>query len=150
MRACWWIGAIVPVFVASCVPYVLPTPSPPIATGPTGRDTLNPTLHDFTVHPAPITHGEPLTFQVTATDAFDAPLEITWSATGGSFNTTSGRSIIWTPPAQQGAFAVTVSVKNTRGGFASRSLNVAVNLGPAPSSPSPGPAAPPPSPAGQP
>jgi len=67
----------------------------------------------------------------SASDPDNDPLTYTWSATGGSFNTTSGASVVWTAPAVSDTqqYTITVEVQDDKGASASNSVNITVTSG---------------------
>jgi PKD domain len=148
LRARSWTLAIIALLVSSCVMVApgarLPVIEPGTPIFPQNRDPRNPIIHSFTANPTNVTKDLPITFQVVATDPQDSPLQYNWSCTDGTLSTNTGQVVMWTPPAKQGAHAVTVTISNNRGGFVAGTVNVVVQPDGTAAVESPRPASPPP------
>jgi hypothetical protein len=86
-----------------------------------------PTITSFTSNPTnTTTPGQAITFALDVVDLDGDVLKYTWTATGGTLSTNTGRSVIWTPPASAGVYVVQVSISDQKGGTAEGSQNVTV------------------------
>jgi hypothetical protein len=86
-----------------------------------------PTITSFTSNPTnTTTPGQAITFALDVVDPDGDVLKYTWTATGGTLSTNTGRSVIWTPPASAGVYVVQVSISDQKGGTAEGSQNVTV------------------------
>jgi Bacterial TSP3 repeat len=75
----------------------------------------NPTITGFTRPTGPVITGAPIPLSVTATDPAGGTLTYAWTATGGTFDVTSGAAVTWTAPSTDGSVDVTVAVSNAAG-----------------------------------
>lgn len=96
---------------------------PVFTQGTAGR---NPIIQSFTANPSNVTKGQPITFQVVATDPERNPLQLNWAATDGTLSTNTGQVVSWIPPEKPGVYSVTVTVANGRGGFVTGTQNLTV------------------------
>lgn len=120
--------------VSGCTVSVPPGLINPGASGSNGTITersenrnRNPIILSFTANPTNLTtRGGSITFQVDAIDEDGDTLKYSWSATGGTLSTTSGRIVSWSPPDQTGTYTVMVSVSDGRGGSAEGAQNLVV------------------------
>lgn len=96
---------------------------PVFTQGTAGR---NPIIQSFTANPSNVTKGQPITFQVVASDPERNPLQLNWAATDGTLSTNTGQVVSWIPPEKPGVYSVTVTVANGRGGFVTGTQNLTV------------------------
>ncbi|MNS27168.1 PKD domain protein [compost metagenome] len=96
---------------------------PVFTQGTSGR---NPIIQSFTANPSNVTKGQPITFQVVASDPDRNPLQLNWAATDGTLSTNTGQVVSWLPPEKPGVYSVTVTVANGRGGFVTGTQNLTV------------------------
>lgn len=93
---------------------------------PTDQNRL-PTITSFTANPTnTTTPGQAITFATDVVDPDGDILKYSWTATGGTLSTNTGRSVIWTPPASAGTYIVQVSISDQKGGTAEGSQNILV------------------------
>jgi len=85
-----------------------------------------PVISVFKTTPDTLQPNTTSVIDVVAADPENDRLNYEWMITGGSI-TGSGTSIAWKVPAIEGIFIVSVSVKDGRGGAATRSANVTVS-----------------------
>jgi hypothetical protein len=97
------------------------------ASPPTPFANAVPLIDSFTASSNAIAPSHTVTLNVTAhdPDAGDT-LTYAWTATDGSFSTTSSGSTVWTAPATEGAQTLTISVTDPHGAVAAMSLSVSV------------------------
>ena len=70
--------------------------------------------------------GQVITFGIDAIDKDNDVLSYSWTATGGTLSTTTGRLVSWTPPSAAGTYTVQVSLSDGKGGTAEGAQNIAV------------------------
>ncbi len=86
-----------------------------------------PTIMSFTANPTNTTSpGQAITFSIDAVDPDNDILKYTWTATGGTLSTNTGRVVNWTPPSTAGTYIVQVSISDQKGGTAEGSQNLVV------------------------
>jgi hypothetical protein len=73
-----------------------------------------------------VTQGDAIQLVAAASDADNDALAFAWAATGGTFASPEASSTKWTAPAQDGTYALTVSVSDGKGGTAAASIQVNV------------------------
>lgn len=96
-------------------------------TGALGEKNQAPTITSYTANPTnTTTPGQAITFTLDVVDPDGDILKYSWSATGGTLSTNTGRSVNWTPPSTAGTFIVQVSVSDQKGGSAEGSQNIIV------------------------
>ncbi|MNX87847.1 hypothetical protein D3C86_1197890 [compost metagenome] len=101
------------------------------STGTAGSDGGNnnrpPTITAYTANPTNTTSpGQAITFSIDAVDPDNDILKYTWTATGGTLSTNTGRVVNWTPPVSAGTFIVQVALSDQKGGTAEGSQNLVV------------------------
>ncbi len=77
----------------------------------------NPIINSVQVNPGSVSQGGNVTITVDASDADGDQLTYQYQVTGGAING-SGSSVSWIAPSQSGAFSVTVTVADGKGGQA--------------------------------
>ncbi|MNR94121.1 PKD domain protein [compost metagenome] len=85
-----------------------------------------PVINSLSASPTNLTTGQPITFDVKASDPNGKSLEYRWNATGGVISANVGQSISWTPPSEPNTYPVQVTVTNSDGLTSSGTLNVIV------------------------
>jgi len=107
----------------------LPTPTTPTTpTSPPTGGNRPPLVSAITLDPSgsTVAKGGTVHITVTASDPDADPLEYAWGATGGTFDTTEGFRAVWRTPDMTGAFEVTVTVTDGKGGTISARQNFTV------------------------
>ena len=84
-----------------------------------------PQLTNLLAQPASIARGEVSSLICEASDPDDDTLTYSWTCTGGSMSGT-GSTVTWTAPSTLGIYTVTVSVRDGRGGTATRNISITV------------------------
>lgn len=110
------------------VPF-LPTPGAVNGGGASGeRSPVEgaPIINAISTSPSNLVKGQPVTFDVKATDPSGKPLEYRWGSSKGVLSATTGQLISWHPPAEDGVYAVQVVVANSDGKATSASINLIV------------------------
>lgn len=82
---------------------------------------FSPEQEELTVYVGTVTD-----FSVAASDPDGDPLSYSWEATAGTLEAEDSSTAKWTAPDQPGSAAVTVTVSDGKGGYASRTWNVTV------------------------
>lgn len=96
-------------------------------TGIGAEKNQAPTITSYTANPTNTTSaGQAITFTLDVVDPEGDILKYSWTATGGTLNTNTGRSVLWTPPSEAGTHVVHVSISDQKGGSAEGSQNVIV------------------------
>lgn len=96
-------------------------------TGIGAEKNQSPTITSYTANPTnTTTPSQAITFSLDVVDPDNDILKYTWTATGGTLNTNTGRSVLWTPPASAGTYVVQVSISDQKGGSAEGSQNILV------------------------
>jgi hypothetical protein len=98
-------------------------------TGIGGDQNKNhaPVITAFTANPTNTSAaGQVITFSIDAIDKDNDVLSYTWTATGGTLSTTTGRLVSWTPPTATGTYTVQVSLSDGKGGTAEGAQNIIV------------------------
>ena len=92
-------------------------------------DVVNipPTITSVTPNPESLMPGESGTVGCIASDADGDTLTYEWTATGGTFSGT-GNSVTWTAPATEGVYTVSVTVSDGKGGTATESCEIIVEM----------------------
>ncbi|MGE5707507.1 MAG: Ig-like domain-containing protein [Bacteroidota bacterium] len=87
----------------------------------------NPLITSFTANPLnAVEPGQAITFAVDVLDEDHDTLKYTWTATGGTLSTNTGRMVSWVPPARAGIYTILVSISDGKGGTAEGAQNVIV------------------------
>jgi hypothetical protein len=87
----------------------------------------NPLILSFTANPLnTVGQGDSLTFNVDVIDEDNDTLKYTWSSTGGTLSSNTGRLVSWTPPTKSGVYTVLVSISDGKGGTAEGAQNLIV------------------------
>ncbi|MDI6791592.1 MAG: Ig-like domain-containing protein [bacterium] len=100
----------------------------PIACGKdngTGPANHAPTIQGWSDTLTTVEAGGAITITVEAEDPDRDVLDYSWEVEAGSI-TGSGKSVTWTAPATPGAYQVTVTVSDSRGGQVSRNIEITV------------------------
>jgi hypothetical protein len=117
--------------IAGCainLPVIGPDGRPLNQTVSTAAANRSPVLNVFTANPTnQASPGGAVTFASDVTDPDGDALQFTWSSTGGTLSSTSGRSTVWTPPSKAGAYAVQLVVSDGKGGLVTGLQNMIVN-----------------------
>ncbi|MNR94122.1 translocation protein TolB [compost metagenome] len=87
---------------------------------------LAPIIHAMVTSPSNLVKGQPVTFDIKATDPNGKLLEYRWSSSKGVLSATTGQLVHWAPPDEDGVFAVQVIVINTEGHATSGTINLIV------------------------
>lgn len=96
-------------------------------TGIGGDKNNGPVITAFTANPTNTSAaGQVITFGIDAIDKDNDVLSYTWTATGGTLSTTTGRLVSWTPPSTAGTYTVQVSLSDGKGGTAEGAQNIIV------------------------
>ena len=77
-----------------------------------GGENHPPVINDITFNQTDIYPQDNVICTVDATDEDEDPLTFTWSATGGSFSSTTGETVTWTAPSDTGDYTITVEAKD--------------------------------------
>ena len=86
-----------------------------------------PVITAFTANPTNTSAaGQVITFGIDAIDKDNDVLSYSWTATGGTLSTTTGRLVSWTPPSAAGTYTVQVSLSDGKGGTAEGAQNIIV------------------------
>ena len=97
----------------------------PVAAPMAATAAGGPVIQAFTANPGPVAKpGQILTMHAVAQDPAGGVLRYHWTATGGTLSTDSGQLVAWHPPAEPGAYAVTVLVADGRGATSTAVLNL--------------------------
>lgn len=88
--------------------------------------TYAPIISSMTASPTNTTTGQPLTFDVRATDPNGQALSYSWSTTSGVISASAGQMVSWVPPSTPATYPVQVVITNLDGKSTSGSLNVIV------------------------
>lgn len=88
--------------------------------------TYAPIISSMTASPTNTTTGQPLTFDVRATDPNGQAIQYSWSTPNGVISASAGQTVSWTPPTIAGAYPVQVVITNLDGKSTSGTLNVIV------------------------
>lgn len=86
-----------------------------------------PIINAITTSPSNLVKGNPVTFDIRAIDPTGKPLQFMWSSSKGVLSSTSGQLVSWTPPDENGVFAVQVVAINPDGLGTSASINLIVD-----------------------
>ncbi len=120
MRVALFVPLLLPVIGAGCVQ---PQPTESTSTG-----NQNPIIRNLTADPPIINVGRSCTLAADAVDPDGDPLTYQWYASAGDI-IGQGASVRYTASfCCTGSNRITVTVKDGRGGSASRSIEVAVEL----------------------
>lgn len=84
-------------------------------------ESYTPSQTEFSVNVGSVTD-----FSVVVSDPDGDPLSYSWEATAGTLEAEDSSTAKWTAPDQPGSAAVTVTVSDGKGGYASRTWNVTV------------------------
>lgn len=96
-------------------------------TGIGGDKNHAPVITAFTANPTNTSAaGQVIIFGIDAVDQDNDVLSYSWSATGGTLSTTTGRLVSWTPPSSAGTYTVQVSLSDGKGGTAEGAQNIIV------------------------
>lgn len=129
------IAALSLLLIAGCtqgplqIPGLSPTGGAPAGGGPLDQSAPlqgAPIINAISTSPSNLVKGQPVTFDVKATDPNGKPLEYRWGSSKGVLSATTGQLISWTPPDEAGVFAVQVVVVNSDGKASSGTINLIV------------------------
>jgi hypothetical protein len=95
-------------------------------TAPTAFANSVPEIGALTASASQVAQGGTIALNVAATDPDNDPLTYTWTATGGTFSNAALANPIWTAPATDGAYTLSVSVSDGKGGQAGLSVTATV------------------------
>jgi len=98
----------------------------------TQTDNHIPQISTLSADPITVEQSGTCTLSVEAEDQDGDPLAFAWSAADGLLSSESGNPVQWTPPSQDGSYAVTVIVNDGNGGSASGAVAVLVSTPPTP------------------
>lgn len=85
-----------------------------------------PIIASMTSNPTNTTTGQPITFEVKATDPNGQQMQYSWSTPQGALSASAGQLVSWTPPSAEGIYPIQVTITNLEGLSTSGSLNVIV------------------------
>jgi len=85
-----------------------------------------PSTPSITASDTSVKAGETVSLTVHSEDPDGDSLRYSWSSTGGQFDTTSGSSVVWTAPQEEGVYQITVTVSDGHGGAATGSISITV------------------------
>lgn len=85
----------------------------------------SPTISNLTANPSSIDIKQTTTITCSTSDQDDDPLTYSWTKNGGTI-TGSGSTITWTAPSTPGAYTITCTVSDGKGGQDSESVNIEV------------------------
>lgn len=89
-----------------------------------------PIINAITTSPSNLVKGNPVTFDIKATDPAGKPLQFMWSSSKGVLSSTSGQLVSWTPPENEnGVCTVQVIAISTSGLGTTASINLIVGDG---------------------
>lgn len=128
----WGLLGVALLLVAGCGPGPPPgDPEPPEPPEP--PPNRPPVISSLTANPTSVQPGGSSTVTVTASDPDRDPLTYSWTANGGRVSPSSSRrSVTWTAPQTPVTYRVTVTVRDSQGGRASRSVDIIVVALPSP------------------
>lgn len=92
-----------------------------------GTPNTDPTINSLIANPPTVSTDGASTLTCAATDADGDTLAYTWSATGGSISGT-GSVVTWQAPSVAGTYTITVVVADGKGGTATNSVDVEVEV----------------------
>lgn len=107
------VAAVVAVTVAGC------------GGGGGGGGNSNPVINSLTAAAQAIWQSGSTQITVAARDPDGDPLTYTWSANGGTING-AGTSVLFTAPSSGGRYTITVTVRDSGGGQATRTITITV------------------------
>lgn len=107
------VAAVLAVTVAGC------------GGGGGGGGNSNPVINSLTAAAQAIWQSGSTQITVAASDPDGDPLTYTWSANGGNING-AGTSVLFTAPSSGGRYTVTVTVRDSGGGQATRTITITV------------------------
>ena len=90
------------------------------------QKTYAPIISSMTANPTNTTTGEPITFEVKASDPNGQAIQYSWSSSQGVISASAGQLVSWTPPSIEGVYPIQVTITNQDGLSTSGSLNVIV------------------------
>lgn len=93
---------------------------------PPDQPNHNPTIEALSASKTTVGEGETVTVTCQASDPDHDPLTYEWAATGGTI-TGRGREVNWEAPTRIGSYTISCTVRDDRGGSASRSLTMTVS-----------------------
>ncbi len=87
-----------------------------------------PSSPNITVGKSTLQSGESTNLSATVNDPDGDPITYSWNATGGSFNSTTQTSVVWTAPAVSSSqtYTITLIVSDNRGASNNNSINIVV------------------------
>ena len=134
----WGLLVVAFLLMAGCGPGGPPLPPRPPHPPPPPPPPRNrpPVISSLTANPAAVQAGGHSTVTVRASDPDGNPISYSWGASGGTLSSPRNRSsITWTAPQTPGAYTITVTVSDNRGGSTRRSVNITVTALPPPPPP---------------
>lgn len=106
---------------------VAASPAPSASSSSQVSGNHNPLILSFTANPLNVVEpGQNVTFTVDVIDDDHDNLKYTWSTTGGTLSSTTGRLVSFMPPERAGVYTVMVSISDGKGGTAEGAQNIVV------------------------